>query len=209
MHFLISQYPKKHLQLIQILKLRGSEIKEQFQQGWKRFISLSTPTKTAALILTLQNILELSSQKDTATSSNIPEFCQCWTAERSLIVLQSFCILSNAWSYQNCHLEAILHLLMELGSNKPFHLQCITGDAWCVCSSSWTGMHWGPHGAGGFYLNPAWNEKFMQAYEQKWFSWRYNSPAFSRPTVLYPFTWWLMKTRNIVIETGSLNILNL
>lgn len=26
---------------------------------------------------------------------------------------------------------------------------------------------------------------------------------------LYPFTWWIMKTSNIVIETGSLNILNL
>jgi len=35
--------------------------KEQFQQVWKKFISLTTPTTTAALILILQHILQLSS----------------------------------------------------------------------------------------------------------------------------------------------------
>lgn len=43
---------------------------------------------------------------------------------------------------------------------------------------------------------------------RKFFLWA-ETPCVWKTYRLYPFTWWLMKTRNTVIERSSLNILNL
>lgn len=60
-------------------------------------------------------------------------------------------------------------------------MQCIKYR--CYMYAAAIGMHSKATCLVEVYLNSAWNEKFMQAYEQKWVSCRDDSPAFGRPTV--------------------------